>query len=374
MPSTVPQILYPPGGPRSQPEGTDLIQIGFLYPLNYDFVCTHEESQRQIFKYLPIGISHGLAIGIENCTMQAIRAYDTAHTSQYITTLALAWIPKNLVKSLADAIFYHYVTFYDNPDPTVKKLLSQINPFIAILPFNTSGGKNSFAFGSTGVQVSSLPSAVTQAVSSLLLDPSTTSNALLSQSTDALSSRATTTQNLSPSSSSPPIVQSLPSSTIENSTKSSEIAISAAAGASIGIGALVAALAVLALVFFFFFFYRRRNIRALKQSPFPNRLAQEEGNSSSSNDVSGVRVQRHFAEEEHAAITELDNDGGGPWSRRKELDGKSRAEMEHTSRAELEGRVSSVELPDGGGRLEMRCSNGTAKSITISRSFSTRSA
>ena len=139
LPSGVPLVLYPPTGPVNRPANTELIQIGFLYPLNYDFVWQHEESQRQIFHYLPIGIAYGLSTDLSNITMQTLRAWDTTEELHYITTLALAWIPSTLVDSLGLIIHVQAEKFYHNPDPAVRTLLSMINPNPA-LPIRADNG------------------------------------------------------------------------------------------------------------------------------------------------------------------------------------------------------------------------------------------
>ena len=140
MPSGVPLVLYPPTGPVNRPENTELIQIGFLYPLNYDFVWQHQESQRQIFTYLPIGIAYGLDIDHLNVTMQTLRAWDTTQDLHYITTLALAWIPSQLVDSLGLILHTQAEKFYHNPDPAVRTLLSMINPALPIRADNATDG------------------------------------------------------------------------------------------------------------------------------------------------------------------------------------------------------------------------------------------
>ena len=151
LPSNIPLVLYPPTGPVNRPENTELIQIGFLYPLNYPFVWQHEESQRQIFKYLPIGISFGLEIDVNNVTMQTLRAWDTTQDLHYITTLALAWIPSQLVDSLGLILHTQAEKFYHNPDPAVRTLLSMINPALPIRADNsTDGGSGTVGASPTG--------------------------------------------------------------------------------------------------------------------------------------------------------------------------------------------------------------------------------
>ena len=100
IPTDVPQTIIPPTGLANRPPNSELIQIGFLYPLNYDFVWTHSESQKQIFTFLPRAIGHCLEIELINITMQTLKAWDTTQDLHYIPTIASAWIPSPLVESL----------------------------------------------------------------------------------------------------------------------------------------------------------------------------------------------------------------------------------------------------------------------------------
>ena len=145
LPSNVPQILYPSGGPVSQPPDTRLINIAFRYPLNYLFVYNHTDSQKQIFYYIPLGISYGLEIDISQIRMQSLRAWDTYEDVGYVTTLALAWIPEGLVDNLALLVSTPVSRFYHNPDNSTAFLLSMINNAIPITGSNgTDGGTTSF--------------------------------------------------------------------------------------------------------------------------------------------------------------------------------------------------------------------------------------
>ena len=141
LPSGVPLVLYPPTGAVEQPKNTELIRIGFKYPLNYDFVRSNDDSKKQIFTFLPRCISYGLEIGTENVTMQALRAWDTTQDLHYVTTLALAWIPSSLVDALAVKIRTPPDKLFNHPNPSVKTLSGMINTAITIRADNeTSGG------------------------------------------------------------------------------------------------------------------------------------------------------------------------------------------------------------------------------------------
>ena len=147
LPTGVPLVLYPPNGATKRPENTDLVQVGFLYPLNYDFVWSHGESQQQIFKYLPMGIAWGLQIDIENVTMQSLRAWDTTQDLHYITTLALAWVPSGQVQSLGLLVHTPASRFYHTPDNSTNTLLSMINIALPIAADNSTDGGDTNSFG-----------------------------------------------------------------------------------------------------------------------------------------------------------------------------------------------------------------------------------
>ena len=142
LPSNVPQILYQNGGPGSQPANTRLINIAFRYPLNYLFVYNHTDSQKQIFYYIPQGISYGLEIDASQIKMQSLRAWDTYEDVGYVTTLALAWIPEGLVDNLALLVSTPVSRFYHNPDNSTAFLLSMINNAIPITGSNGTDGSN----------------------------------------------------------------------------------------------------------------------------------------------------------------------------------------------------------------------------------------
>lgn len=147
LPTDVPLVLYPPSGPVNRPENTELIQIGFLHPLNYDFVWKHQKSQQQIFTYLPLGIAYGLNIEIANITMQTLRAWDTTQDLHYITTLALAWVPADLVETLELIKSTTSSKFYHHPDASVRTLIEMVNPTIPIRADNGTDGGSSTAYG-----------------------------------------------------------------------------------------------------------------------------------------------------------------------------------------------------------------------------------
>ena len=138
IPTDLPHIITPPNGVPSAPPNTSLIQIGFLYGLNYQFVLDHPKSQQQIFKYLPIGIADGLDIPRGNVTMQTLRAYDTSKDLGYITTFALSWIPSDQVDLLSLKLKTPSDKIYNNTDPSVTQIMKLINPAMPILSDNNN--------------------------------------------------------------------------------------------------------------------------------------------------------------------------------------------------------------------------------------------
>lgn len=116
------------------PVNMTLIQVGFNYGLNYPFVVSTDNSASQIFSYLPQGIAYALGISNDKVVMNALMPYDTMKTLNFITTLAQAYIPSDLVTQLQLDLHTQMSKAYSNPDDPVHTLMSMINPTIPILP------------------------------------------------------------------------------------------------------------------------------------------------------------------------------------------------------------------------------------------------
>jgi len=124
------------------PKNTTLVQVGFLYGLNYPFVSTTKGSASQIFQYLPAGVAHGLGLEEREITMHALEPYDTTRDLGYITTLALFYIPTDMVNQLSVDLHTPVSPIYNNPGASVKQLMSYVNPTIPLVagqPLDGSG-------------------------------------------------------------------------------------------------------------------------------------------------------------------------------------------------------------------------------------------
>jgi hypothetical protein len=129
----MPKVIAPPGGPVTKPDNSTLIQIGFTHELNYAFVSTNPTSAEQIFAFLPKGISYGLLVNSVDAKMFNIQPYDTSRTMGYLTTLALLYIPTDLVNQLAVDLHTPNSGLYNNPDFTTAQLMSFINPTVPLI-------------------------------------------------------------------------------------------------------------------------------------------------------------------------------------------------------------------------------------------------
>ncbi|OBT59910.1 hypothetical protein VE03_10679 [Pseudogymnoascus sp. 23342-1-I1] len=136
IPSSLPQVVSPVAGFPDAPIGYTLIQVGFSYGLNYEFVVANSLSSSlssaQIFTYLPQGISYGIGVDGSNVIMHSLMPYDTTKSLGYVTTLALAYIPSNAVANLAIIIHVPLSRLYSNPSSPVSTIMSHINPAISI--------------------------------------------------------------------------------------------------------------------------------------------------------------------------------------------------------------------------------------------------
>ena len=146
LPTYMPRLVQPPGGMPNPPGNMTLIQLGFFFGLNYPFVVGEPESAGQIFNYLPQGIAYGLGISRELVTMNALMPYDTSNRLKYITTLAQAYIPSQLVDTMEMSIHMPLSQIYSNPDAPIKTLMGMINPTIPILPGAVWGESSSSAW------------------------------------------------------------------------------------------------------------------------------------------------------------------------------------------------------------------------------------
>ncbi|KAI4125480.1 MAG: hypothetical protein LQ347_005367, partial [Umbilicaria vellea] len=140
IPSSLPRIIDPAGGPKAAPPNTTLIQVGFLQPLNYAFVAANLVSASQIFNFLPQGMAYGLGIPPGQVTMQTLQPYDTSVKLGYITTLATAYIPSDMVDHLSLDLHTPPSKMYNNPNGSTNTIMSMINPSVPIMAGSAFGG------------------------------------------------------------------------------------------------------------------------------------------------------------------------------------------------------------------------------------------
>jgi hypothetical protein len=125
-----------------------LIQIGFLFPLNYKFVVNNPYTSSQIFDWLPQGLSDGLALRQDQVTMQSLVPLDTTAQLGYITTLALAYIPSSMVSTLGLDLHIPTAPIYNNAVAGINTLMNYIDPAIPLTPGQTLGGSAATGTGS----------------------------------------------------------------------------------------------------------------------------------------------------------------------------------------------------------------------------------
>jgi len=65
--------------------------------------------------------------------MDSIRPFDTTKTLGYVTTLALAYIPSDMVNPLSLQLHNPNSRLYQQPDPAVRTLMSMLDPTIPLV-------------------------------------------------------------------------------------------------------------------------------------------------------------------------------------------------------------------------------------------------
>lgn len=150
VPTGAPQVISPPSGIPDAPPDTTLIQVGFLYPLNYAFVVSTPMSSAQVFEFLPAGIANGLGLSASDVTMHSLIPYDTSNDLGYITTLALAYIPNSFETTLSNAVKTPLSALYSSTDSSISTMMNYINPAIGIIP--GSGLDDGSSTGTSGAK------------------------------------------------------------------------------------------------------------------------------------------------------------------------------------------------------------------------------
>jgi hypothetical protein len=123
--------------------------------LNYQFVVNNPLSSAQIFQYLPQGLSDGLGLRADQVVMHSIVPLNTTAQLGFTTTLALAYIPQNMVSTLGLDLHIPTAPLYDNADPSVNTLVNYINPAIPLQPGSNLAGSAASGTGSGSAASSS---------------------------------------------------------------------------------------------------------------------------------------------------------------------------------------------------------------------------
>lgn len=118
----------------SRPPNATLVQVGFKFGLNYEFVIDTPTAAGEIMRDLPQGLAYGLGISADQVLMNALVPYPTTGEDHFIVTLAQAYIPTDLVNRMALDLHIRKSAMYHNPDKAVNALMQQINPTISLIP------------------------------------------------------------------------------------------------------------------------------------------------------------------------------------------------------------------------------------------------
>ena len=132
----------------NKPDNTTLCQIGFLKQLNYNFVISHRRAIEEIFELLPRGIGYGCEMAKKQITMQSLQPFDTTQTLGYITTVAMFYLPNDMVSLLQLQISRKYSRLYRNPDKSVNTITNVINPEFPLI----AGGGMGAGGGGSGTE------------------------------------------------------------------------------------------------------------------------------------------------------------------------------------------------------------------------------
>lgn len=126
----------------TEPLGSTLIQISFLYAENYEFIATQPLAAAQIFRFLPEALAHAGSFNLNDgqIVMHSIVPYDTIEPLGYITSQALVYYPSDAVEQLRLDVKIPQSDLYTNNNDLVRNLTREINTAIDIILGSTLDG------------------------------------------------------------------------------------------------------------------------------------------------------------------------------------------------------------------------------------------
>ena len=154
VPSYLPKAITPSTIPGAAPKDSSLIQLAYKYALNYPFIVEEPVAAAQMFYLVPKALAYALNMPEDKIMMHSLRPYDTTPELGYITTLAVAYVPNNMIQKLRTDHENPNSPLYTNPDQLISEMTGLINPSIDIAYGSTLAGDGS----PTGNQSPSGPS------------------------------------------------------------------------------------------------------------------------------------------------------------------------------------------------------------------------
>lgn len=148
LPTGIPKIILPDDSDKPPPPGSVPIQIGFFFPLNYDFVASNTVAAAQIFTYLPKALADAGGISVDKVQVSKLVPMDSRDEWGYITTIAKLHYPETLVDTLKVNMWAPNSKLYNNDLGLVRNLTAVINPKIDLLgdvddeDINSEAGSN----------------------------------------------------------------------------------------------------------------------------------------------------------------------------------------------------------------------------------------
>lgn len=139
----LPAVIRPSGREKKHPKGTLPVQIGFLSPLNYNFVSSDTNAASEIFQRLPQALADAGKISVSTISVYALVPYDTRNQWGYVTTVAKLYYPEALIDKLQMDIWSPNSGIYNNAEALVQSLTALINPKIDIRGNTEIGGLRS---------------------------------------------------------------------------------------------------------------------------------------------------------------------------------------------------------------------------------------
>lgn len=125
------EVILPLKGEAPIPEGSAGVQLVFERVLDFAYMETNTFASAQVFQYLPIAVSNGLGISLEDVVVTELRAFPMPYPSDYVATAATVYVPSDSREELMEQLKTPNSPIFKKNSGAAAALVRLINPYLS---------------------------------------------------------------------------------------------------------------------------------------------------------------------------------------------------------------------------------------------------